>query len=206
MHRGRIGQGRSARAEARDSAGALLRRASSPFRCFAAAQGSLESGRGPQAPRERPQPAGGQRERRSKELQADLDKIAAERERINARLVETAKLDPAERGPAQPDRVPPGRARGAGEAPAPDRWRRAAARSRRCSAAMQRMGRNPPPVMVTQPAGRAVAWCAAACCWRRRCRSSAARPWRCPSSSAISCASRPTFARRARSCAPRRCG
>ena len=31
-------------------------------------------------------------ERRSKELQKDLDKIAAERQRINARLVETAKL------------------------------------------------------------------------------------------------------------------
>ena len=30
--------------------------------------------------------------RRSKELQKDLDKIAAERQRINARLVETAKL------------------------------------------------------------------------------------------------------------------
>ena len=31
-------------------------------------------------------------ERRSKDLQADLDKIAVERERINGRLVETAKL------------------------------------------------------------------------------------------------------------------
>ncbi len=32
------------------------------------------------------------KERRSKDLQADLAKIASERERINARLVETAKL------------------------------------------------------------------------------------------------------------------
>ena len=31
-------------------------------------------------------------QKRSKELQADLDKIAAERQRINARLLETGKL------------------------------------------------------------------------------------------------------------------
>ena len=61
------------------------------FPLLAAAQGSLkpdEARKRLESDRSRLEAT----ERRSKDLQADLDKIAAERERINARLVETAKL------------------------------------------------------------------------------------------------------------------
>jgi septal ring factor EnvC (AmiA/AmiB activator) len=87
--------------------------------------------------------------RRSKELQSDLDKIAAERERINARLVETAKLIQQSEGQLSliESRL--------GELEAQERHLRGSLESRHGSisallAAMQRMGRNPPPVMVTR--------------------------------------------------------
>ena len=87
--------------------------------------------------------------RRSKELQSDLDKIAAERERINSRLVETAKLIQQSEGQLSliESRL--------GELEAQERHLRGSLESRHGSisallAAMQRMGRNPPPVMVTR--------------------------------------------------------
>jgi septal ring factor EnvC (AmiA/AmiB activator) len=87
--------------------------------------------------------------RRSKELQSDLDKIAAERERINARLVETAKLIQQSEGQLSliESRL--------GELEAQERHLRGSLEARHGSisallAAMQRMGRNPPPVMVTR--------------------------------------------------------
>jgi septal ring factor EnvC (AmiA/AmiB activator) len=87
--------------------------------------------------------------RRSKELQTDLEKIAAERERINARLVETAKLIQQSEGQLSliESRL--------GELEAQERHLRGSLESRHGSiaallAAMQRMGRNPPPVMVTR--------------------------------------------------------
>ena len=87
--------------------------------------------------------------RRGKELQSDLDKIAAERERINARLVETAKLIQQSEGQLSliESRL--------GELEAQERHLRGSLESRHGSisallAAMQRMGRNPPPVMVTR--------------------------------------------------------
>ena len=87
--------------------------------------------------------------RRGKELQSDLDKIAAERERINARLVETAKLIQQSEGQLSliESRL--------GELEAQERHLRGSLELRHGSisallAAMQRMGRNPPPVMVTR--------------------------------------------------------
>ena len=87
--------------------------------------------------------------RRCKELQSDLDKIAAERERINARLVETAKLIQQSEGQLSliESRL--------GELEAQERHLRGSLEARHGSisallAAMQRMGRNPPPVMVTR--------------------------------------------------------
>ena len=116
---------------------------------LAAAQGSVAPGRGPQAPRGRPRPAGGHRAPRAKELQSDLDKIAAERERINARLVETAKL--IQQSEAQLSLIESR----LGELEAQEKHLRESLESRHGSisallAAMQRMGRNPPPVMVTR--------------------------------------------------------
>jgi septal ring factor EnvC (AmiA/AmiB activator) len=88
-------------------------------------------------------------QRRSSELQADLDKIGAERERINARLVETAKLIQQSEGQLSliESRL--------GELEAQEKAVRETLESRHGSisallAAMQRMGRNPPPVMVTR--------------------------------------------------------
>jgi septal ring factor EnvC (AmiA/AmiB activator) len=88
-------------------------------------------------------------ERRSKELQKDLDKIAAERQRINARLVETAKL--IQQSEAQLSLIESR----LGELGAQEKHLREALEARHGSisallAAMQRMGRNPPPVMVTR--------------------------------------------------------
>ena len=92
---------------------------------------------------------GGNAAGRGKELQSDLDKIAAERERINARLVETAKLIQQSEGQLSliESRL--------GELEAQERHLRGSLESRHGSisallAAMQRMGRNPPPVMVTR--------------------------------------------------------
>jgi len=88
-------------------------------------------------------------QRRSKELQTDLDKIRAERERINARLLETAKLIQGSEG-----RLTLIESR-LGELEAQEKAARSSLRERNSTissllAAMQRMGRNPPPVMITQ--------------------------------------------------------
>jgi septal ring factor EnvC (AmiA/AmiB activator) len=88
-------------------------------------------------------------ERRSKELQADLDKLAAERERINARLVETGKL-------IQQHEVQLGLIESKlGELDIRERQLRGTLAQRHGAisallAALQRMGRNPPPVMITR--------------------------------------------------------
>ena len=88
-------------------------------------------------------------QKRSKELQADLDKIAAERQRINARLVETAKL--IQQSEAQLTLIESR----LGELESQEKHLRESLEARHGSisgllAAMQRMGRNPPPVMVTR--------------------------------------------------------
>ena len=87
------------------------------------------------------------KERRSQDLQADVDKINAERERINARLVETAKLVQQSEGQLNliESRL--------GELDVQEAHLRETLEARRGSisallAAMLRMGRNPPPVMV----------------------------------------------------------
>ncbi|HZT49207.1 MAG TPA: peptidoglycan DD-metalloendopeptidase family protein, partial [Hyphomicrobiaceae bacterium] len=86
-------------------------------------------------------------ERRSKDLQSDVDQIAAERERINGRLVETAKL--VQQSEAQLSLIESR----LGELDAQDKQLRESLESRRDTlsallGAMLRMGRNPPPVMV----------------------------------------------------------
>ena len=88
-------------------------------------------------------------QRRGKELQTDVDKIAVERERINQRLVETAKL--IQQSEAQLSLIESR----LGELEAQEKHLREALESRHGSisallAALQRMGRNPPPVMVTR--------------------------------------------------------
>ena len=89
-------------------------------------------------------------QRRSKELQKDLDKIAAERQRINARLVETAKL--IQQSEAQLNVI---EARlgelGAQEKHLLGLLEQSHGKISTVLAAMLRMGRNPPPVMVTSP-------------------------------------------------------
>lgn len=92
-----------------------------------------------------------QTQRLKKELQSDAERLAAERERINARLVETGRLVHQSEGQLSliESRL--------GELEQKERSLREQLRSRHGSisgllAAMQRMGRNPPPVMVTQRA------------------------------------------------------
>jgi septal ring factor EnvC (AmiA/AmiB activator) len=87
------------------------------------------------------------KERRGKDLQVDVDKINAERERINARLVETAKLVQQSEGQLNliESRL--------GELDVQEAHLRETLEARRGSisallGAMLRMGRNPPPVMV----------------------------------------------------------
>jgi septal ring factor EnvC (AmiA/AmiB activator) len=116
---------------------------------LAAAQGNLA----PDEARKRLETSRGRleaSERRSKELQKDLDKIAAERQRINARLVETAKL--IQQSEALLNVI---EARLGELAAQEENQRRLLEQSHgRIStvlAAMLRMGRNPPPVMVTSP-------------------------------------------------------
>ena len=149
ISRGRIGQGRSAHAEepgawlhCRSLLGTVLPQ-------LAAAQGNLA----PDEARKRLESDRGRleaTERRSKELQKDLDKIAAERQRINARLVETAKL--IQQSEAQLNLI---EAR-LGELAAQEKHLRGLLEQSHGKisavlAAMLRMGRNPPPVMVTSP-------------------------------------------------------
>jgi septal ring factor EnvC (AmiA/AmiB activator) len=88
-------------------------------------------------------------QKRSKALQAELDKIAAERQRINARLLETGKL--IHSSEAQLSLIESR----LGELEAQERHLRGTLEQRHDSiaallGAMQRMGRNPPPVMITQ--------------------------------------------------------
>ncbi len=87
------------------------------------------------------------KERSEKALQSEVDKIAAERERINARLVETAKLVQQSEGQLNliESRL--------GELDVQEKHLRDKLEARHGSisallAAMLRMGRNPPPVMV----------------------------------------------------------
>ncbi len=87
--------------------------------------------------------------RRSKELQGDLNKIRDERERINALLLETAKLIQQSEG-----RLTLIESR-LGDLEAQQKTARQTLRARHGTisallAAMQRMGRNPPPVMITR--------------------------------------------------------
>ena len=87
------------------------------------------------------------KERRKKELQSDVDKIASERERVNARLVETAKLVQQSEGQLSlmESRL--------GELDAQEKHIIDSMETGRGSmsallGAMLRIGRNPPPVMV----------------------------------------------------------
>jgi murein hydrolase activator len=88
-------------------------------------------------------------QRRSKELQADLDKISGERQRISERLVETARVIQQSEGQLTllESRL--------GDLDNQEKALRQTLEQRHGSisallAAMQRMGRNPPPVMVTR--------------------------------------------------------
>ncbi len=88
-------------------------------------------------------------EKRSKALQADLDKLAAERERINARLVETGKLIQQHEARLGLIELK------LGELDIQERRLRGTLQQRHGTisallAALQRMGRNPPPVMITR--------------------------------------------------------
>jgi septal ring factor EnvC (AmiA/AmiB activator) len=88
-------------------------------------------------------------QRRSKEVQAEMDKLAAERQRINSRLVETGKLIQQSE-----DQLTLIESR-LGDLQAKEKKIRGSLEERHGSisallAAMQRMGRNPPPVMVTR--------------------------------------------------------
>jgi murein hydrolase activator len=88
-------------------------------------------------------------EKRSKELQADIDKLNHERERISARLVETGKQ--IQQHEAQLDLIE-GKL---GELDIRERQLRGTLAQRHGAisallAALQRMGRNPPPVMITR--------------------------------------------------------
>jgi septal ring factor EnvC (AmiA/AmiB activator) len=90
-------------------------------------------------------------QRREKELRSERDRMAAERERINARLVETAKL--IQRSEAQLTQIESR----LGELAAQEKHLRGLLDVRHSTisallAAMQRMGRNPPPVMITRRA------------------------------------------------------
>jgi septal ring factor EnvC (AmiA/AmiB activator) len=88
-------------------------------------------------------------EKRSKDLQADIDKLNQERERINARLVATGKQ--IQQHEAQLDLIE-GKL---GELDVRERQLRGTLAQRHGAisallAALQRMGRNPPPVMITR--------------------------------------------------------
>ena len=92
-----------------------------------------------------------QTQKARKELQSDVDKLAAERERINSRLVETGKL--IQQSETQLTHIE-GRL---GELEKQEESLRKQLQAKHGTisgllAAMQRMGRNPPPVMVTQRA------------------------------------------------------
>ncbi|MGE5512058.1 MAG: murein hydrolase activator EnvC family protein [Bacteroidota bacterium] len=90
-----------------------------------------------------------ERLQREKGLEADVGQLKAERERLNASLVETARL--IQKGEAQMDAIESR----LGELEAQEKMLRGSLSQRhdsivRLLAAMQRMGRNPPPVMMTR--------------------------------------------------------
>jgi hypothetical protein len=91
----------------------------------------------------------GSLQRRANELQSDIEQIAAERERINARLTETGRL--IRQSEAQLNLTESR----LGELEVKENLLRQTLEARHGSiagllAAMQRMGRNPPPVMATR--------------------------------------------------------
>lgn len=88
-------------------------------------------------------------QKRSKDLKSDLDRIAAERQRINARLIETGKL--IHQSEAQLNLIESK----VDQLQAQEKQLRTTLEERHGAisgllAAMQRMGRNPPPVMITR--------------------------------------------------------
>jgi septal ring factor EnvC (AmiA/AmiB activator) len=88
-------------------------------------------------------------QKRSSELKAELDRLAAERERINARLLETGKL--IHQSEAQLSLIESKMDQLAGQ----EKQLRTTLQDRHGTisgllAAMQRMGRNPPPVLITR--------------------------------------------------------
>jgi len=88
-------------------------------------------------------------QKRSKDLKTDLDRIAAERQRINARLIETGKL--IHQSEAQLNLIESK----VDQLQAQEKQLRTTLEERHGTisgllAAMQRMGRNPPPVMITR--------------------------------------------------------
>jgi septal ring factor EnvC (AmiA/AmiB activator) len=90
-------------------------------------------------------------QRREKQLQSERDRMAGERERINARLVETAKL--IQQSEAKLTQIESR----LNELALQERHLRGQLEARHATisallAAMQRMGRNPPPVMITRRA------------------------------------------------------
>ena len=92
----------------------------------AAAQGGLAPGRGAQAARERPQPAGGH----PAALQGAANGPRQDRRRARAHQCAAGgdgQADPAERGAAQPDRIAPGRARQRRKSTCVGRWTSATA-------------------------------------------------------------------------------
>ncbi len=117
-----------------------------------------------------------QTQKMRKDIQSDVEKLAAERERINARLVETGKL--IQQSEAQLTQIE-GRL-GELEKQEENLRRQLQAKHGTISgllAAMQRMGRNPPPVMVTQRED-ALSMVRSAMSSPRRFRSCATKPWR----------------------------
>lgn len=88
-------------------------------------------------------------QKRSKDIKTDLDRIAAERQRINARLIETGKL--IHQSEAQLSLIESK----VDQLQAQEKQLRTTLEERHGAisgllAAMQRMGRNPPPVMITR--------------------------------------------------------
>jgi septal ring factor EnvC (AmiA/AmiB activator) len=89
------------------------------------------------------------KEKLSKDLEAGIDKLAAERDRIGARLIETGKLIQQSEGQLN------GIEARLGELDAEEKRLRGVLEQRHGAistllAALQRIGRNPPPVMVTR--------------------------------------------------------
>lgn len=126
-------------------------------------------------------------EKRQRELQQDLSGIAAERKDINARLLETAAL--VQRSEAQLTAIE-GRLT---ELDSQEKLLRGSLAQRRGQiakllAALQRMGRNPPPVIITRRED-ALQMVRSAMLIATTFPKCAPRPWPSPPSSMILCAS-----------------